>query len=183
VPTDPPAPTDAQADVLRRALTAIVDDPRAWDQGTFGVRRSCGTAFCVAGHVTVTVLGYVPTWYEDRWLSTVHVPGRGNLDPAWAAAAALGLVDADGDPDDRADALFAGGRSLRRLVELAAWYTGGRVDLLTAYDDLAARCPDVAAADRAREAAEARELTALVTFLSDRAGRPADRAGWEDHLG
>lgn len=188
-----PPPAAASCDVLARALDVVLADPDAWDQETWGYRRSCGTSYCIAGTTAVVVLGHEPDWLNVgegcAFLHSVRVDpadpravdGRRAVD--CVAAEGLGLVDATGLPDDRADALFVGDRSLRRLVELAWLYSGGRVDRFAAYAALAAARPDVAASDDARERAQGCWLAREVRLLRDRdAPATAARAWWVEAL-
>jgi hypothetical protein len=208
----PPAspPSDVACEVLRRALTLVLLDVDGWDQTAWGVRRTdpttgaCRTAYCLAGHVAVHVVGCPPVWTPG--VSTASGDGR-----AFLQYVRFTEPDRDGEPHTwergvgdvaeealeltvaRADLLFDEGRSLRRLVELAYAFTGGRVDLLADYVALVGRRPDVGRRDAALDARlgdAASRLVAEVTArgedhedgfpLEDRLGD--DRAWWEDEL-
>jgi hypothetical protein len=190
---------------LRRALTLVLTDVSSWDQTTWGWRQegpggTCRTAYCVAGHVAVHVLGCPPVWTDPETTGTCHLhwvafteedlDGRHvtwSRDVAEVAAEALNLSEA------RADALFSERRSLRRLVELAFLWTAGRVDLLADYDRLTDRDPGFATSDADVDASNARAAYQVVDRvlagyedeweglpLEDRLGD--DRSWWEDEL-
>lgn len=123
----PPLTADACA-ALRKALEHVLAHPREHEQGTWGARRSsaCGTVFCLAGHVAVTVLGATPIWRDSGQLHGV-VPAGARPDAVqsvrWYVERELGF-----DLDVSAY-LFGGANTVLDLVEAVRWLTAGRVDL------------------------------------------------------
>lgn len=194
----PPTPTyrrpsDAACEVLGRALDVIIRDPDGWEQDVYGHRTPCGTAFCLAGHVDVTVLGYRPLWSErhdgSASLAAVEVPGRGTVSPDVAAAEALELTLVSAHyPDARAACLFAAATSLRRLLDLAFLYTDGRVNRFAAYDRLVTAGHDVVTRDADLEGRLAADVAGLVAVYRRGAGTghdpwtTVDRDLWERAL-
>ena len=190
-------PSDAACEVLGRALDVIIADPDGWDQDVYGRREACGTAFCLAGHVAVTVLGYRPVWSGGRdasLLSVVTSSGR-RTPPDHAAAHALELLTTDPElnvgwyPDARAERLFAAARSLRRLLDLAFLYTQGRVDRFAAYDRLAGTHPwlvdrdaQLDAEDGGHAAARWRSRQRTAEANGERTRPTSDRVYWEREL-
>lgn len=187
-------PSDAACEVLGRALDVILADPDGWEQDVYGRRTPCGTAFCLAGHVDVTVLGYGALWCErhdgSASLAAVEVPGRGTVTPDVAAAEALELTSSGyvlggaRVPDARATRLFAAATSLRRLLDLAFLYTDGRVDRFAAYDRLVAAGHAVVARDADLEAVQRDGVVELVRFYREDdhpgfAPERRDRDYWE----
>lgn len=68
----PPLPVP-NLPLLRKVLDHIDAHPDEWNQNEWGIqteRSSCGTAFCIAGHVAV-MSGAEPVWDIDG--SMVHV--------------------------------------------------------------------------------------------------------------
>lgn len=212
-PVPPAEPSDAACDVLRRALTLVLLDVAGWDQSTWGVRRrdaatgTCRTAYCVAGHVAVHVLGCPPVWSppvadlgdgERAFLNEVWFtePSAVDGEPlTWTRSVSDVAEEALELTVERADLLFSEARSLRRLVELAYRFTGGRVDLLADYAALAARDRDVARRDAERDRAVGDACADLVTLVvagnsgtRETYGEPLedalgdDRTWWTDAL-
>lgn len=124
-------PTVDQLANLRKTIELVLDDPDSWDQGYWITRRSCGTAYCVAGTYAVLVRGAQPHWGLPNGLSTSLVIESGVVSPVDELATRdLGLP--------YGHQLFADVNSLRRVVELAYLYSGGDVDLLDRYHAVAA---------------------------------------------
>lgn len=163
--------TDDQVSTLRKSLEHIIHHPETWNQESWGRRVSatggdataCGTAYCLAGHVAVTVDGLYPVFYAEGGFMdyvTASPPTTEFHDSATVAADQLLEVSSYasarlGLDRDAADALFAGDNSLRRLVELAWYYSGGCVDLFDALPtDAAAVARDRQAELRAAAATE-----------------------------
>lgn len=180
--------TEAHCAELRKTLELILADVGAWEQSAWGTdylatssrdpgdplvvlvplaelpasATACGTAFCVAGHYAVSVLGLQPVWRDATGLRLHGRPARFTsyvTDPAAVAPdnptgqrmipdvarAGFGLSA------DAAELLFSQNNSLRRVVDVAWLLTDGRVDLFDAYADLAARDPEFAARELAVE--------------------------------
>jgi hypothetical protein len=203
-PVAPPPSVRAEEN-LRRALTLVLADVSSWDQTTWGRYRedpggACRTAYCLAGHVAVHVLGCPPIWSEvlpggTRYLHWVLFtePGVHGEPHTWERDVSEVAAEALQLDEHRADLLFSERNSLRRLVELAYHSTAGRVDLLAAYHAVCDRDAAFAATDAATDAASAATAYGVVARVVARlgsryAGLPLedqlgdDVAWWEDEL-
>lgn len=119
--------------LLRKTLEHITAHPKEWDQGAWAVRassgrRSCGTAYCLAG--TALVLdGHRIKWEAGQRESAYLTDGRYIAD---AARELLGL-----DEHEAAE-LFSGDNSLRHLWECASHLTDGEIEIPADLSDRAA---------------------------------------------
>ncbi len=52
------------AELIRRVVKHIENNPKTWDQEHWGYSSSCGTTFCMAGH-TVVMSGHTLKWADD----------------------------------------------------------------------------------------------------------------------
>lgn len=114
-------------DLLRDRLEYVTAHPEEHDQGWWGVKRGCGTAYCIAGHVVIA-RGYELEWGE---MSDIGPDGeyyaeivRGTYHSiSYIAQRELGLNAA------QAVALFAGINSLWKLWHLAEEFTNGAITM------------------------------------------------------
>jgi len=193
-PVTPPVNVRAEEN-LRRALELVLADVWSWDQATWGWSQAapggaCRTAYCLAGHVAVHVLGCEPVWTGVtsgglrylHWVSFTE-PGVDDLPRTWTRDVSEVAAEALDLPEDRADELFSERRSLRRLVELAYHYTDRRVNLLADYQRVVARDPAFAATEAATDAASAATAYGVVARVVAGVGDSWDGAPLEDRLG
>lgn len=102
--------------LLWKVYDHISEHPEEWRQGYWmtQVYRSCGTAFCFAGHVVhMTVAEYEPAWTLSGVASAVLVNGKPHgIDVL--ARNALGLSA------DEATMLFGANNSLSQIRDIIA---------------------------------------------------------------
>ena len=174
-----------------------------------GAATACRTAYCLAGHVAVTLLGYRPIWNRAVVLTeggTREAYGTLLMSSAFAAPDGADTAGADtadvvvdgagvyfvssvagralGLDEASREVVFDSSNSLRRLVELAFLYTDGRVDLFADYALLLAADAGFALEERVTESAHARlyldELANVRAALSP--GDVPTRSDWELEL-
>jgi hypothetical protein len=109
----------ANTELLRKTLEHITAHPEEWDQTWWATRKSCGTAYCLAGHVAVAT-GHEIAFPTVGGLSCSIADGR---EIAEIAEIALALNFRD------AHLLFAGDNTLRRLWSLASRITNGEISV------------------------------------------------------
>jgi hypothetical protein len=109
----------ANTELLRKTLEHITAHPEEWEQTWWATRRSCGTAYCLAGHVAVAT-GHRIAFPTGCELSCSITDGR---EIAEIAEIELGLNSRD------AHLLFAANNTLRRLWSLASRITNGEISV------------------------------------------------------
>jgi hypothetical protein len=109
--------------LLRKVLDHIDAHPEEWEQGSWAIqssRYSCGTAYCLAGHVAVM------TGHEPAWDSIAQ--GEFYADHTTADACIGDVAQAElGITTEEADALFQADNSrtaLREISEIIAARVG-----------------------------------------------------------
>lgn len=106
---------------LRKALEHITAHPEEWKQDSWALRRSCGTAYCLAGTIVVQSDAQL-TWEEDEGYFTANRLTTGETIVNYART----LLNVGwGEVDN----LFNGENSLRELYTLANEYTNGEIDI------------------------------------------------------
>lgn len=111
--------TTVNVELLRDVLTHITEHPEEHEQEHWAVRRSCGTAMCVAGHAVVKV-GRQLRWDDDDQTVTCSVVGT-TASISSVATDVLRLQSHD------ANRLFWGGNSLDDLWRIAGEITDGAI--------------------------------------------------------
>lgn len=140
-------------ELLQKALDHITAHPEEWNQRVYAARApsdaavgekvrarlvdslnvgSCGTAFCLAGHVAVTFLGREPLYDDEYDFVTLTVKPLASEEPEVyicdLATSALGLTS------DQSDALFHSENTLAVLWGYAWHYTEGKVVVPMEFD-------------------------------------------------
>ena len=98
--------------LLHDAWSAILADPKSWNQGSYGKQTPCGTTFCLAGHVAVLAGAEVLT--SGSWVE-FSMPGY----HVTTLAAYEIARDALGLSCEEADTLFVDSMSVGDLKEMA----------------------------------------------------------------
>lgn len=117
-------PRKIDVPLLRKVLEHITAHPEEHQQGWWGEKTSCGTAYCVAGHVAV-MTGHEIQWELDcddvsAYRASRTQDGRQIMD---VAREALGLTLV------QAQDLFAGDNSRSNLWHLASQMTNGEIEV------------------------------------------------------
>lgn len=111
--------TTVNVPLLRKVLDHITAHPEEHDQQSWGIKTSCGTAYCVAGHALAM------SGVDFRWeyqLGAVRAIYTAEGEDVFEAGRQILGLDFEG-----ADDLFESSNSLDVLWHLAKRYTDGEI--------------------------------------------------------
>lgn len=114
---------------LRKTLEHITAHPEEWVQEEWGIQRSCGTAYCVAGtaiaHLTTHRIHWVPMRVDGAQVSRLgDVTVNGIVIGVVAAARDVLGLDAR-----QAEVLFNASNTLGDLWHFAHRWTRGEIEI------------------------------------------------------
>ncbi|GGM55882.1 hypothetical protein GCM10012275_28780 [Longimycelium tulufanense] len=114
--------------LLRKALKHVTARPEEWDQSTWAFRTSCGTVYCLAGHIA-TMAGWKPEW-NSLWEARVFTKDGARRFAPDVAAEALGVDERTSLVNvENNEYLFAAGNSLDDLWRIASKLTDGEIEV------------------------------------------------------
>lgn len=112
--------TELNVPLLRKALEHITAHPDEWKQDEWAKKTACGTACCVAGHVTLMQGHEIDFDRADTYGAMVKYTSTGEYIED-VARRELGLTDI------QAEAMFHPSNRLHSLWSMASSFTDGEI--------------------------------------------------------